>query len=65
MATPTWDELSQQQTVASSLPSWNDLTQVKQEDPAEKETSFAKGFVEEAGLSQQISDIATLMNVGR
>jgi len=59
MTTPTWDELSQQQTVASSLPSWNDLTQVEKEVPAEEETSFVKGVVEAPSFTRNLGDIAT------
>jgi hypothetical protein len=57
MATPTWDELSQN-TTASVAPTWDELSQnMPPPVEQEQETSFGKGFVEGEGWSQQAGDL--------
>ena len=55
-----WEQVAASQTTTqeeSKLKPWEQVN--TDQAPEEEETSFSKGFVEGAGLTQQISDIAT------
>ena len=59
MGTPSWEELMKDQVeTGTSVPSWEELMKDTEVAP-DKETSFAKGFVEGESLTQQAGDIIT------